>query len=1682
MKKKKAVKIVLFIVFIAVVILAIYNTYKWIVTGNQVIKINTSNKAYSNSELFVSVAAQKDGMTLETKSKIKLLDADGKKVKDTEVSYDGNNATIRIPEVEAGNYYIEAKVSTEEGKDTVEKSIYISDGNEENVTITFDKGIYKPGDTVNFRALLTNKDDDEPAVKDVNVSIYDGNDNKVYNQNVKTSDYGILSGTFKLADEVNSGIYKLIVKTNTNETTKEFKVNPYVTPKYEVKIDFDKDDYLVGEIAQIDLNAKYFFGEPAANTVFTVYIDDEKYQTIKADDNGNASINYKVEKAKTYSVKVEAVDSSNYYVEETASFSAGTDIFEIELLPEYGELVKDRKNDVFVFTKNPDGTPLKTYVTVSSENFTKQVATDENGVGKFSIDISGASVENYSSAIRSEYDDVEIYNESTNSNTINFSIIAENMDKEQVRKNIQLPVVSKSLLATTDKVKYQQGEDIKVNISSVAVGTKNIYFFKNDRLIKMINTDSTDTTVNLGDEYGLIDIYVTQKENISKAYKRTIFIKPTKALNININTDKEEYKPGDNIKISFGTTDENNNSVDSALLVSMLDNSILNLADNDLSIDNIKLALSNIKFSEDVDAATLYSCIVDDNSEQTLMALLLKQDDKDINISETTANNYKEERIAAIISVLSIIVIIVFVITYFAIRFTKFRTFLKHVANVLIYTFAITIFSLCILDEFFGIYDLGLFGLLIIVAISLITYITLVSTISKKLYKTSISILLTYLIFNIFLIIAELSEKVFFIALLVFLVLILILVILLKINTKKKLKISKALDKITIVSVYISKYIGAVLIATICGVLIERITKIDVISVPSIILFIYFFNYLFNKPKETGESTKEKDIKVSDKAKNNVIIIFAIIGVIVVIYIVYKLLTSTLDGMSSSNPRWNVDDVISSDFSSSSADSTHGSSGIDASVVDTLMGGGTADTSSITSGGGLDIPSIFDGANDLFSSEKSNESTTTELGNNQENVKETVVDDNIRNVFLESMCFIPELVTNNGNASVDLQLSDNITTWTIQVVGNTKDGRVGYGMLDNVKVFKDFFVDFELPTNLIKEDEVSIPITVYNYTDSNLTVDLKIQEDSWFKLQEDNNIKVSVDAEGTKMVYIPIEILETGNHKFRVEATNNSLTDIVEKELTIEPKGYKVEKVISTGVLDEDISEDILVLEDIVENTASAKVKIYASSIAQNIEGMENIFRMPTGCFEQVSSSLYPNILALKYLNENEIVNDDIRNKALNYISSGYQKLLTYEVRGEKGGYSLYGRSPAETVLTAYGLMELTDLRDVYEVDENVINNMTDFLYKNQNMNGSFNITGSHIGGASSRDDLALNAYIIWALSESNPNNDKLSKSIDYLKDNLDKVDDNYTLALIANALANVEDKEVDKVIERLVSNITVNGDIAYITSSIKDYYGTRGDYQTVQTVALTSMALSKTSKNQDTNKLLINYLLSRKDYRGTWHSTQATILALKAINDANENSKLDNQTITVRVNSEEQKVEIKDNPLGYYELTFNNLSKENKLNIDVENGSAYYEVVEEYYIPYDKVNKNEDAIEITVTPSSNNLRVNDILEANVKLVNKSENNIDNGMITILIPQGFTVVEESLMKLEDEGKIEKYEMNYSTINLYIRDFEISELIDLNIQFRASYPVDITGLAIRAYDYYNPGAEGKSMPIEIKVND
>ena len=73
-----------------------------------------------------------------------------------------------------------------------------------------------------------------------------------------------------------------------------------------------------------------------------------------------------------------------------------------------------------------------------------------------------------------------------------------------------------------------------------------------------------------------------------------------------------------------------------------------------------------------------------------------------------------------------------------------------------------------------------------------------------------------------------------------------------------------------------------------------------------------------------------------------------------------------------------------------------------------------------------------------------------------------------------------------------------------------------------------------------------------------------------------------------------------------------------------------------------------------------------------------------------------------------------------------------------------------------------------------------------------------------------------------------------------------------------------------------------------------------------------------------------------------------------------------------------------------------------------------------------------------------------------------------------------MLFLKDLQIIEKYETSYTSVNMYLRNLEAGQIINLDISFRASYPVEIIGMAVRAYDYYNPDVEGKTMPIKISV--
>jgi uncharacterized protein YfaS (alpha-2-macroglobulin family) len=129
-----------------------------------------------------------------------------------------------------------------------------------------------------------------------------------------------------------------------------------------------------------------------------------------------------------------------------------------------------------------------------------------------------------------------------------------------------------------------------------------------------------------------------------------------------------------------------------------------------------------------------------------------------------------------------------------------------------------------------------------------------------------------------------------------------------------------------------------------------------------------------------------------------------------------------------------------------------------------------------------------------------------------------------------------------------------------------------------------------------------------------------------------------------------------------------------------------------------------------IPGTGRLLVRVYPGVVSQVLEGLEGLLQTPYGCFEQTSSVTYPNVMVLDYLEATGQAAPRIQLQAEQLINLGYQRLLAFEVRGEPGGFSLFGDPPAQMMLTAYGLMEFGDMAGVAYVDPDLMARVAAYL------------------------------------------------------------------------------------------------------------------------------------------------------------------------------------------------------------------------------------------------------------------------------------------------------------------------------------------------------------------------------------
>jgi hypothetical protein len=695
----------------------------------------------------------------------------------------------------------------------------------------------------------------------------------------------------------------------------------------------------------------------------------------------------------------------------------------------------------------------------------------------------------------------------------------------------------------------------------------------------------------------------------------------------------------------------------------------------------------------------------------------------------------------------------------------------------------------------------------------------------------------------------------------------------------------------------------------------------------------------------------------------------------------------------------------------------------------------------------------------------------------------------VREAFPETLLWQPQVITDDdGKASVDLTFADAITTWRLAATAVDAEGRLGTGELP-LRVVRPFFVDFNLPVSLTRNDEVTVPVVVHNYTDRPQTVTLTLSDADWFKLGGGPDQPLVVAPNKAVAAYYRLTAKRAGTFTLEVRADGQGVADALKRKIDIVPDGRRHEQV-ENGSLDRPAALTLTVPTQVIDGSLRAWVKVYPSGFSQLLEGLDGIFRLPSGCFEQTSSTLYPNVLALDYLKRTGQSKPEVEKQARHYIQVGYQRLLGFEVPG--GGFDWYGRAPANQALTAYGLMEFEDMARVHAVDPNLIERTRRWLLSKRQIDGSWRADG-HGRGADS--PLTATAYIAWAVFDGGAAADDARRTLDYLLSHRSAdIKDPYTLALVCNALLSLDvtGTWAGPYLDRLeaLKQKSETGSFAWWQrrADERTLFQGAGPGADVETTALSVLALTRAKRPGFGSALA--WLTSKKDAYGTWGSTQATVLSLKALlagtrlADGGEKDRVitvklgDRELPPIRIPKQQSEV------VQRLDLAPHLAAGTQTLTLTETTGTASgYQVTLRYNVEDATAPRPADGFfDVELTHDRTEVAVLGTVGVKARVVNRKPDPAAMVMLDLPVPPGFVPLTDDLEALQRDDKVAKFSVEPRKIIVYLRELRREQPLEVAYRLQAVQPVKAMSPGARVYEYYAPEREAKTAPVLMTVKE
>jgi hypothetical protein len=240
-----------------------------------------------------------------------------------------------------------------------------------------------------------------------------------------------------------------------------------------------------------------------------------------------------------------------------------------------------------------------------------------------------------------------------------------------------------------------------------------------------------------------------------------------------------------------------------------------------------------------------------------------------------------------------------------------------------------------------------------------------------------------------------------------------------------------------------------------------------------------------------------------------------------------------------------------------------------------------------------------------------------------------------------------------------------------------------------------------------------------------------------------------------------------------------------------------------------------------------------------------------------------------------------------------------------------------------------------------------------------------------------------------------------------------------------------------------------------------------------------------------MNYIVAKKDAAGTWGSTQATIMALRAMLLASEEGGATAKgAVEVLLNGKvagHVALTAENNDL-LHQFAFKDVDAHKANAVEVRfdgDGSLAYQVAGRYFTPWSAKPAGEP-LSIDVSYDRTRMAQDQIATATATVRNNLPTTANMVMVDLGIPPGFDLLSEDLEDYraktagQKSARLEKYSLTATQAVLYFNSIAPRSEFKLPFRLRAKYPIRARTFESRVYEYYSPDVYSVARPVQIEV--